>query len=110
MDLVTVASFSSYFDMHLIKGRLEAEGIPCIVVGENHVTILPIYDIALGGIRLQVRAQDADAAKEILKDTDYNKTGSLTTFNTFNQIGKARSVLRIVMIVFFLLLVLLAAL
>lgn len=106
MDFVTVATFSSYFDAYLIKGRLEHEGIRCFIKDENAVTINPMYDIAMGGIKLQVPENEVELAIEILKDTSYNETGSITTFNVFDKVRKEKRPLRIILIILFALLIL----
>lgn len=72
MDLVTIATFSNAVDAHIIMGRLETEGIHCFLKDEHTVTANPMYEIAYGGIKLQVAERDVDAAKEILKETSYN--------------------------------------
>lgn len=106
MTLVTIATFSSYFDAHLIKGRLEHEGVSCFIKDENTVSINPMYDIAMGGIKLQVPENEVDTAREILKDTSYNETGSITTFNVFDKARKESSILKIILIILFALLIL----
>ncbi len=84
MNLVTIATFSSSFDLHVIKGRLEADGITCYVKDEQTVTWDPLLDIAVGGIKLQVVDSDVEQAKLLLKDTSYNQSSSIsgTTINS----------------------------
>lgn len=107
MDFVTVARFSNSFDMHVVKGRLEADGIPCFVRDEHTISTQPFYDIALGGIKLQVQEKDVEAAKEILKDVHYEDSGSLTAFNPYKKIRDADSLLIKVLVVVAVLLLLL---
>ena len=66
VDLVTVATFPDVPEAELAKERLELEGIPAFVFGENTATILPYLNSGTGGIRLQVGADHADRAREIL--------------------------------------------
>ena len=77
MNLVTVATFSSSFDMHVIKGRLETDGVQCYVKDEQTITWDPLLDIAAGGIKLQVAEEDVELAKELLKETSYEHSSSL---------------------------------
>lgn len=70
MDLVTVKTFDSYFVAHIILGRLQSEGIECYLKDEATVTMDPILTNAIGGIKLVVRKENADAVKEILKKFD----------------------------------------
>ncbi len=93
--------------MHVVKGRLEADGIECFVRDEHTITAIPVYDIALGGIKLQVREQDVEAAKEILKTVSYNDSGSLTGFNVFENAKKETTPLRIFLVILLALLMLL---
>ena len=64
--LVTVATFHGLWEAELAKARLGAEGIGSTIPNENlirlHWGMLP----AVGGVRLQVREEDAEAATEIL--------------------------------------------
>ncbi len=71
MSLVTVATFSNAFNMHVIKGRLETEGIPAFAKDEHTVTANAFYAGALGGIKLQVREEDATDAQRILNELGY---------------------------------------
>lgn len=57
--------------MHVIKGRLETEGIPCFAKDEHTVTTNPFYSLALGGIKLQVREEDAPEALRIMAEMGY---------------------------------------
>lgn len=109
MDLVTIARFSSYFDAHVIKGRLEAEDIVCFLTDEHQVTINPMYDIALGGIKLKVAENDVELAKEILKTTSYNDSGSISGFNVINKVKQESSALRILLLIILAVLIFLSA-
>jgi hypothetical protein len=72
MDLVTVKTFDSYFLANIILGRLQAEGIECYLKDETTVTMDPILTNAIGGIKLVVKSDQADAVKAILKVTMRN--------------------------------------
>jgi hypothetical protein len=71
MSLVTIATFSNAFNMNVLKGRLETEGIPAFAKDEHTVTTNPFYGGALGGIKLQVMEQDVQEAQRILNETGY---------------------------------------
>lgn len=70
MDLVTVKTFDSYFLANIILGRLQAEGVECYLKDETTVTMDPILTNAIGGIKIVVKKEDADAVTEILKRYD----------------------------------------
>jgi hypothetical protein len=71
VELTTVATFDNMPSAHIAKGRLEAEGIPCWLQDENLVQTDWLYNIAVGGIKLQVEPRHAARARVIL-DTDYS--------------------------------------
>jgi len=71
VELTTVATFDNMPAAHIAKGRLEAEGIPCWLQDENLVQTDWLYNIAVGGIKLQVETRYAERARVIL-DTDYS--------------------------------------
>jgi len=68
-DLVTIATFTYPYEVAIVKERLIAEGIECVVQDELTVQVNNFYSNAIGGIKLQVGAQDADRALQILKET-----------------------------------------
>lgn len=65
---VTIATFNDYTEAHILKGRLEAEGILCFLKDENIVAVQPFYSFAVGGIKLQVTEGDVEEAFNILKE------------------------------------------
>ena len=71
MSLVTIATFYNAFNMNVIKGRLEHEGIPAFAKDEHTVSVNPLYGGALGGIKLQVREEDVADAQRILNEAGY---------------------------------------
>lgn len=71
MRLVTVATYDLMPYAHIAKGRLEAEGIPCVLADEHLVQADWLYSPAVGGIKLQVEAEFAARARIVL-DTDYS--------------------------------------
>ena len=58
--------FRSGIDVHIMKGRLETDGIDCFVFDENIMTLNPLYNIAVGGVKLKVNRVDVDKAKNII--------------------------------------------
>lgn len=68
---VIVARFDTMPEAHIAMGRLEVEGIDAWLADEHLVQTDWLYSIAVGGIKLQVRAEHAQRALEIL-NTDYS--------------------------------------
>ncbi len=71
-EFVTVATFDLIPDAYIAMGRLRAEGIFCQLADEHLVQTDWLYSIAVGGIKLQVHARDAEVARTILT-TDYSE-------------------------------------
>lgn len=65
-DLATIGTFSQSAEAHVLKTKLESEGIPAFVGDEHTVTMNWLYSNAIGGVRLQVRESDVEKALEIL--------------------------------------------
>lgn len=66
-DLVTIESFTSPWEAHIARGRLEAEGIPASVIGEHHIGAHWPISQALGGVRLMVPKSAAAEALDVLR-------------------------------------------
>lgn len=64
---VTIAAFSQSIDAHVLKTRLEDEGIECFLADEHLVSINWLLSDAVGGVRLKVWKEDAERALEIIE-------------------------------------------
>ena len=64
--MVTVARFESPVAAQIAKGLLVSSGIDCFLVGENVNSLLN----AAFRVRIQVRAEDEEAARELLGPAD----------------------------------------
>lgn len=65
-----IVNFATYYDpmlAHIIRTRLEDNGIPCFV-DDSMMNVYPIYSNALSGIKLKVFQRDVDKAKAILAE------------------------------------------
>jgi hypothetical protein len=69
-DLVTIDRFLFIADAEIARATLEAAGIDAVLVDENIVRMSWGDAQAHGGVRLQVRAEDAEEAQAILSETD----------------------------------------
>jgi predicted RNA-binding Zn-ribbon protein involved in translation (DUF1610 family) len=67
LKLVTLRTFSDSIAAHLLKTRLESEGIECYLVNEHISNLHPFYNQAVGGVQLQVQLEDVNAAKSLLE-------------------------------------------
>jgi putative signal transducing protein len=66
--LVTVETFNTPWEAQLARARLETEGIHSVIADENFVRLYWALSNALGGVKLQVRKEDAPRAAELLQD------------------------------------------
>lgn len=65
-DLTTVATFTLPAQAELAKNALAEAGIPAVTSNEQVIAMDWLLANAVGGIRVQVRAEDADRAAEVL--------------------------------------------
>ena len=69
MDFVLLERFENYIDAHIVKGRLEDQGIHCWLKDENLSALIvdPILTNAVsGGIKLMVPKDELEMAIAIL--------------------------------------------
>jgi hypothetical protein len=74
--LATVATFREPWRAHILRGRLEAEGLLALVIHENHISVNWPWASALGEIKVQVLNDDLPAAQNIQRrcqDGQYQK-------------------------------------
>lgn len=68
--LITIATFPDALKAQIMRGRLEAEGIPAYIADEHTITNQPFLYMAYGGVRLQVAEQDRNRAQAVLNTND----------------------------------------
>lgn len=64
--IVTIRSFSDVMQAWLAKSSLESAGIECYLIDDNMVRLDWGISIVLGGVKLQVKPEDAEAALAML--------------------------------------------
>ena len=52
-----------------MKSKLESENIMCFLLDENIVGLNPLYDVAVGGIKLKIKNSDVGQATEIIEES-----------------------------------------
>lgn len=65
-ELVTVHSANWIHDALFVKSVLEGDGIDAFVPDEHTLSVDPALGVALGGVRVQVRASDAERARLVI--------------------------------------------
>lgn len=70
MNIVVLEVFNNYVDAHIVKGRLEAEGITCWLKDEHLSALIvdPILTNVIAGIKLMVPEDQVDRAVAILNE------------------------------------------
>ncbi len=64
-DIVTFETYYNFMLAEIIRGKLEANGIPCFIADDGMSGINPIFNERLG-IRIKVFARDVERCKEIV--------------------------------------------
>lgn len=85
---ITVLTVTFPYEIAVIRGRLEAEGISCFVKDELTVQVNPFYSNAIGGVKLQVLERDLNQAIEILKKMEYIKEENSQTSEKLPHINE----------------------
>lgn len=65
-NLITIATFNYPAQAHILRAKLETQGIWSFVADENLVAINWLCSNVIGGVKLQVKEQDVARALEIL--------------------------------------------
>jgi hypothetical protein len=79
--LITIATFTNPLEAHIVRGRLQAEGIETWVAHEHHIGANWFLSTALGGVKLQAKPEDAQRAGEILRREQAGDYEALVTDN-----------------------------
>ncbi|MBS1542841.1 MAG: DUF2007 domain-containing protein [Bacteroidetes bacterium] len=66
--IVVYEAFDSTIRANLAKTKLDAYGIPCFLVDENFVNLLPIQNELFPGVRLCIFEKDRARVKEVLEE------------------------------------------
>jgi len=94
----TIKTFDNPIDAHLLKTKLESEGIFCYLADENIIGVNPLLSNAVGGIKLNVPDESVEDALRIILETEDTpisntenqtiscpKCGSTHIFNNINN-------------------------
>ncbi len=66
--IVVIRRFDNPIEANIIKGLLEANEISCFLTDENIIGLNPLYNPAIGGIKLQVFEKDIDLVEKLLSE------------------------------------------
>ncbi len=68
-----IITFEAYYDpmlAHIVRSRLEANGVPCFVADENTIGANPLYNQAVGGVKVKIFERDLEKCRRILADEE----------------------------------------
>lgn len=72
-EFVTIATFTLPHEAAVPKALLESEGFRCYLLNESTLEVNPFYSNAIGGVQLQVLAEDEDRARELLRVSGFSE-------------------------------------
>ena len=68
VKMATAGIFYNLQEADVVVGLLESCGIDCLLCDEHMHRVHPLATDVIGGVRVQVREQDLEVAKELLKE------------------------------------------
>jgi hypothetical protein len=68
VKMATAGTFYNLQEADVVVGLLESCGIDCLLCDEHMHRVHPLATDIIGGVRVQVREQDLEVAKELLKE------------------------------------------
>ncbi|MDB5112119.1 MAG: hypothetical protein JWR67_3233 [Mucilaginibacter sp.] len=68
--IVTLQSFYDPMLAEIIRARLAANGIQCYIADGNAIGANPLYNQALGGVKIKVFEHDLEKCREILSQPE----------------------------------------
>lgn len=69
-NLVTIMTYDNYMTAHIVKARLANRGVEAFIKDEQTLTMNWLWNNALGGMKLQVKEEDATLALKILEEDE----------------------------------------
>ncbi len=66
-SFVTIATFQYSYEAHIIRGKLESEGIKVYMADNITIDTDPLMSNAIGGVKLKVLKAQEKKAREVLK-------------------------------------------
>ncbi|MES2650294.1 MAG: DUF2007 domain-containing protein [Bacteroidota bacterium] len=76
--IIVHSAYYNPIEANIIKTRLEASGIPCFLTDENVATINPLYNQAIGGVKLNVFERDVERINALIAENEFEVEPELT--------------------------------
>ena len=87
--ILTLTTFENSYQAHLFRSYLAENNIDSYIFDENIVTLNPLYNNLMGGIKLQISSLDIDKAQELLNE--YNSANVTNEHDEIIQCPRCRS-------------------
>lgn len=68
--IITFQTFDNPNLAHIIRTRLEANDIPCFISDEHIIGMNPLYNPAIGGVKLKIFERDFDRCVAVLAEDE----------------------------------------
>lgn len=68
--IITLKTFDNPALAHIIRARLEANDIPCFLADEHIIGLNPLYNQAIGGVKLKIFEKDYDKCMSLLAEDE----------------------------------------
>lgn len=85
--IIVYRTFYNPIEANIVKARLEDAEIPCFLTDENIATIQPLYNQAIGGVKLNVFEKDIERINSILQDAPELEVPEIETEQTQNEVA-----------------------
>lgn len=66
--IIVYSTYYNPIEANIVKSRLEDSDIPCFLTDENVATINPLYNQAIGGVKLNVFEKDVERINLLLSE------------------------------------------
>ncbi len=76
MNLVTIKTFFYDHETILYEPKFQSEGIEYFLKDQKTVAIDPLVSNAIGGIKLQVKAEDEERGRALVAEIEANNSSS----------------------------------
>ena len=70
MELITLKTFESPIEAHILRSKLESEQIDAFVFDEHSVGMNQFLSNAIGGVKVKIKKEDTDRAMKVLEEID----------------------------------------
>jgi len=64
--LETIYTSNIPIDCHILRGRLESEGLDCFIFDDRIVWVHPFFAVAVGGVKLKVPINQIEFGEKII--------------------------------------------